>query len=284
MCFNQLLADKLKNDVKEVGTVTATTFHALCIDMIDRSGLSEVITIDKADEYYDQDLPEWLPDAAEKLGEKFDAVIVDEAQDFLPHWITALEMLLTDRDQAVMAVFGDSNQAIFTPGWERPFDMDPVLLSINCRNTRQIAERISATGHGEVDEHLVAGLSGSVSSKKASSRGSVVEAVIQGVRELRDHFDFGPDELTVLASSRALVSELLVSDSKQFSETPDKGQVLVETIHRFKGLENQGILLALDPETNNEDVDRLGYVGMSRAQQVLRVIASKRDLQALFWD
>jgi len=284
VCFNQPLANKLKKDVETLGNVTATTFHALCGDMINRSGLSEIITIDNRDEYYTHILPEWLPDAAQKLREKFDAVIVDEGQDFLPHWMTALEMLLTDRNDSVMAVFGDSNQAIFTPGWEPPFDTDPVELSINCRNTRQIAERIKATGHGEVDEHLVAGLPGSVSSKKASSRAKAIEATIEGARELRDQFDFGPSELTVLASSRALVSALIDSDAQEFSETPTQNQTLVETIHRFKGLENEGILLALDPEANTDDVDRLGYVGMSRARQVLRIIASKTDLQSLSWD
>jgi superfamily I DNA/RNA helicase len=252
VCFNQPLANKLKKDVETLGNVTATTFHALCGDMINRSGLSEIITIDNRDEYYTHILPEWLPDAAQKLREKFDAVIVDEGQDFLPHWMTALEMLLTDRNDSVMAVFGDSNQAIFTPGWEPPFDTDPVELSINCRNTRQIAERIKAT--------------------------------IEGARELRDQFDFGPSELTVLASSRALVSALIDSDAQEFSETPTQNQTLVETIHRFKGLENEGILLALDPEANTDDVDRLGYVGMSRARQVLRIIASKTDLQSLSWD
>ncbi len=49
-----------------------------------------------------------LPD-----GKRFDAVIVDEAQDFADHWWQTLMAALRDTESAGLCVYSDENQRIF---------------------------------------------------------------------------------------------------------------------------------------------------------------------------
>ncbi|MBV9367811.1 MAG: hypothetical protein JO286_06845 [Solirubrobacterales bacterium] len=44
-----------------------------------------------------------------------DAVLVDEAQDFLPDWLDALELLL-DEGEGIMFLFADESRAIYRRG------------------------------------------------------------------------------------------------------------------------------------------------------------------------
>ena len=65
-------------------------------------------------------LPGLLPDAAQQLGLTFDAIVVDEGQDFHANWWTALELLLADPDDGFFYVFADDNQNVYRADWEIP--------------------------------------------------------------------------------------------------------------------------------------------------------------------
>jgi superfamily I DNA/RNA helicase len=63
--------------------------------------------------FWDLRLPEYLGEAVDRLGPRFDALVVDEAQDFGESWWLPLQMLLRDPDHGVIYVFYDDNQAIY---------------------------------------------------------------------------------------------------------------------------------------------------------------------------
>ena len=75
-----------------------------------------------------------LPD-----GKKFDAVIVDEAQDFADHWWHPLMKALRDEDEGGLYVYSDENQRIFARFGQPPVPLVPLVLDHNLRNTQQIA-------------------------------------------------------------------------------------------------------------------------------------------------
>ncbi|MBK8595975.1 MAG: hypothetical protein IPN83_10380, partial [Holophagales bacterium] len=54
-------------------------------------------------------------EAAQKLGERFDALVVDEAQDFLTEWWAVLEALLKEGDRAPVTLVADPDQDL----WQR---------------------------------------------------------------------------------------------------------------------------------------------------------------------
>jgi ATP-dependent exoDNAse (exonuclease V) alpha subunit len=58
------------------------------------------------------------------------------------------------------------------------------------------------------------------------------------------------------------------------------GGVTCETIHRFKGLEADAVILILDTLETERDL-MLAYVGLSRAKSVLAVVAETDELEQL---
>ena len=106
----------------------------------------------------------------------------------------------------------------------------------------------------------------------ASDAPSVVQDVVD--RLLVDE-GLTPDQVVVLADDRSVVDALLqrVAGGSVFVGLGGHG-VVAETIHRYKGLEANIVVLVL---TANRPLDdsALLYVGMSRAKAMLIVIAPK---------
>jgi superfamily I DNA and RNA helicase len=65
------------------------------------------------DEFCEVDVPVKLLDLSVEKAEKYDAIIVDEGQDFKPEWFEFLEGLLKDPDEARFVVFFDEKQDVF---------------------------------------------------------------------------------------------------------------------------------------------------------------------------
>jgi hypothetical protein len=283
-CFNRPLGDRLQTLASDIPNLTVLNFHSLCQRYVDESGIGATLLVDDEDFYLNVELPELLPDAADLLGVAFDAIVVDEGQDFRSEWWTPLELLLRDSDESTFVVFADSNQSIYVHGWLPPFSDEPFPLDVNCRNTKEIAERVYRTGLGVEASLEIAGPR--PASKQVASRERAVEAVKEQVSEVIAEFGLSPAQVAVLTSSSDLLSDL---EREHWSVPIQSGRsrtgVLLETIHRFKGLESDAIVLAFDPEVDLEveGAQVLGYVGMSRAKTILRVIATKNVLATLKW-
>src|SRR5690606_28763865 len=71
-------------------------------------------------------------------GEKYDAVIVDEAQDFADDWWQPVLKALRDEEEGGLYVYSDENQRIFARFGRPPVQLVPLVLDHNLRNTRQI--------------------------------------------------------------------------------------------------------------------------------------------------
>src|SRR5262249_44941869 len=88
-----------------------------------------------------------LEQAAKKLaaGERFDAVVVDEGQDFPSIWFPALRLLgKAQDDTSPLYWFYDPRQNLYQDPKDLtlPANMHgPVSLMRNCRNTRRISQR-----------------------------------------------------------------------------------------------------------------------------------------------
>lgn len=282
-CFNRPLAERLRANTKGHSSLTVASFHSLCERFASESQLGQTINTSDSDAYWANELPDLLPDAAALLGRSFDAIIVDEGQDFLPHWWTSLELLLTADDSAFV-VFADANQAIYQANWQAPFSTEPFLLDVNCRNTREIAERVYRTGLGT--EATLGTVGPSPISRMANNRRKATEKAIELVKHLCASHSLSPERVVVLATSGSMW-EALDEAEWPFHLCEEHGEegLFIETVHRFKGLESDAVVVVFDPELDPDDPEltRLAYVGMSRARAVLGIVASKESLTAIRW-
>jgi hypothetical protein len=139
-CFNVNLAEFLGSDETLPRNLTAVNFHKLAQDLARRAGL--IHSGPRDDRYFDQVLPEQMMQAVDKLGPQYDAVIVDEGQDFHANWWMALQYLLHDPDQGIFYVFFDDNQNIYRAAKSIPLELAPFPLTRNCRNTQHIHQAV----------------------------------------------------------------------------------------------------------------------------------------------
>lgn len=278
-CFNLPLAQYLRASVGALTGLTVMTFHELCAAFARRAGhdVPPLTQPGLANAFFREQLPALLADALASVDERFEAIVVDEGQDFSADDRAALELTLDDREDCVLYVFQDETQAVYreaSPWPER--DMMTYEMTENRRNTRAIHEvmgrlaggtRTRATGpEGRAPEFITA--SGARDQARELSR------VLH--RLIRDE-SVPPGSIAVLVSSRRAVPEL-VADGRigAFEVTTEHdaadARVLVESVARFKGLERDVIVLVrMEPVDYLEFVPLL-YVGASRARSQLVVI------------
>ena len=116
-------------------------FHALGVQWGAPEGPDESLRNDETVKFWEHDLPLQMADLAAQLepGQRFDAVVVDEAQDFADAWWDPLLAALKDADDGGLYVFSDEGQRVFNRHGSPPVPLVPLILDHNLRNTRQIA-------------------------------------------------------------------------------------------------------------------------------------------------
>ena len=82
VCYNRGLATEVRHRLRDGPSVAVMTFHELCVDLTARAGLPPSKGISER-QLFEEVWPEHLMDAFERLpDERYDAIIVDEGQDF----------------------------------------------------------------------------------------------------------------------------------------------------------------------------------------------------------
>lgn len=281
VCFNRLLGDALQAEFASQPNVIAGNLHRVVRQVL--VDAQHLVPDDPPQEWWDTEALELFPEAAAEIGFEVDAVVVDEAQDFHPHWWDPLQLVMRDFRDGWFYVFADEQQALYTEGWSPPFDTYAFTyrLTRNCRNTDPIATKVSAV-FGDVPR--ARGIAGPKpkfhvvrSAEDAASRilGRLVELLGEGIE---------PAQIQVLATDRRLVDRLRGGDVEGIGlvEAGDDG-IAVETVHRFKGLEAPVVLIAVFCATPEPDL-ALAYTGLSRAQTMLEVFGTAETMAAIHWD
>lgn len=276
-CFNRPLAQHLAAEFVALRTVKVHSFHQLVTWQLKTAGIE--IPPDPPQEWWDRTSASALVEAAEQNGLRFDAVVVDEGQDFPSEWFTALQMLLADPDVGPFYVFADALQAIYRPDWQPPFDGEPYLLVVNCRNTIPIAAAVRGVFEIEAAD---LGVDGPLPAWViADSPEAAAKAVGAQLHRLVHEGGLNPSQVVVLTQTRA-TAELIRSKPRAGLSLVASGAngLGCETIHRFKGLEADAAIVVL--ERMEEERDRqLAYIGLSRPRAELVVIGPQEVLDSL---
>jgi hypothetical protein len=272
LCFNRLLADNLSGQLRDIQGLTVNSFDGFARAIAHTYGWS---TDDPGDH------PFLVLEASKKPGMQFDAIVVDEAQDFDDDWWDALLALLPN-EKSILQVYADSAQNIYEgSGLERFSILPQFHLKKNCRNTAEIAKYVHRIGR--VDASAIAGAVGpSPDFERVKSREELLEVCEKYVSRWRTMYELDPCHIMVL-TDRAELREWL--QEARVGSTNDDDCVDTETIHRFKGLEAQAVICAFDPSSESPleeaQLQRLGYVGLSRARTLLTVVGLGRTLSLL---
>ncbi|MCS0495584.1 NERD domain-containing protein [Ancylobacter sp. MQZ15Z-1] len=278
VCYNELLGADLARRTASPPALTAGTFHSICLAEAAKARLP--VPAQRNAGWWEQKAPELLIEACATTDTSFDAVVVDEAQDFSPLWLDALRCLIgTDKD-APFFEFADPRQDIWARAWSTDSRHAFVYeLTRNMRNTRPIAERVAATIATICKDRGVIGPQPIWRVTNGAPRES---DVIASVERLLDE-GLTPVSIVVLCEDAALANRLRERSigAYSFGRWGSRG-VPVESISRFKGLDAAAVVLAL-AENKGPAHQAQAYVGISRARSLLAVVGSQATRNAVNW-
>jgi hypothetical protein len=145
LCYNRALAEWLKASLPDEygGKITVSNFHRLCHEYCSDAGIKFITGSDLGEEFWRDRAPNLFLQAIDESDVRFDAIVVDEAQDFFPNWWTPLEMISSE-EEGPLYLFYDPAQDLFVrDNLSNPDLGAPITLDTNCRNTSRIAETCS---------------------------------------------------------------------------------------------------------------------------------------------
>ncbi len=282
LCYSHGLASYLKritagwNRRQQPGYVGE--FHSLGIEWGAPAGPDELERTKETSQFFEHDLPAAMLALASGLpdGKRFDAIVIDEAQDFADSWWEPVLAALRDPDEGGLYVFLDEGQRVFDRQGTPPVPLVPLILDQNIRNTRQIANAFQP-----LVDHPMRFLGGD---------GPEVRFVACDADEA---MDVGDDQIEVLLEEwRPQDVALLTTGSRHPEQKArqaggneaywdsfwDAEQVFYGHVLGFKGLERRAIVLVVNDRYALERASERLYVGLSRARDQLVVCGDPESI------
>lgn len=297
LCYNRPLADSLSIGLKDEPLIQAQSYHQLCDQQIRQAHQKGYDVLKEAVEAYpgtgnqhrfDVQMPYALALSADVIEERFDALVVDEAQDFSDEYWLGMEMLLRDQENSHLYIFIDENQALYPRRAKLPVEDEPFYLTNNCRNTVPIHEVGYRFYQGiPIDPPELIGQD--VICTSLDNVETQADAVAKRVHQWVHVEGLRPEDVAVLVAKRpkGFVYELLEQRAEAAGamwafEAHGKAKcVLVDTVARFKGLEAQAVVLWVGDDVVDEAHWETLYVGTTRAKSLLNIVGSRKGIRAL---
>jgi hypothetical protein len=279
-CFSERLAAHLRETATDRG-LDVVEFWELCRRTIAEAGLAV-----PAD---DAQLPGLLADAAARIGPRYEAMVVDEAQHLRSSWWPALLALHRDPDEGMLYVFADDNPGV--DGSSPPIAPEHHVdrLRHHLRGSREIGDFVSVFYEGERRLASTGSPARPVEILDYDDEDGLTRLLSTVTRNLVEQEELGLEDLALLSPTEAGTRRLLARGrvgSYPLAESPGPGTLLTSSVRGFEGLERSVVILA-ELATDPADLDDLRgelYVGASRARDHLIVLATRavaRELRRL---
>jgi len=277
LCFNRPLAEALRGliaDDEELPSLHVSTYHALCLLAAEKLGrpFDVPAEAEAAQDFWRHRAPELLLDAVAAGLVRFDAVLVDEAQDLETEWWVTVEALVPPG--APLWVFLDPDQDIYGRAGHLPANLVPLVLNANCRSTRRLRALCdSLTGHNTQSAEFVP------QGRKPleipyTDAADLRQKLEAQVTELCGTEQLDPAQLAILSPHTQPKSSLAgVTTLAGFPLVAKREQagILFATARRFKGLEADVVLLIDQDLADPACTPVHRYVAASRARHWLVV-------------
>ena len=283
-CYNRNLADWIQSSIPRLPLLKVSSFHRLCLEWAQRAGIA--LPHPATPRYYAESLPAALAQAAQRLPDRFDAIIADEGQDFAPTWWGPLEGLLSDPQLGVFYVFYDDNQRIYGRGSHYPVPHAPFTLIHNCRNTQAIHRAAMAFYRSESTPDCLGPEGRALEFVPCPTRAEEPKVLHHILRRLVDLERIPPDHIVVLTPCSPRRSHW--SDGLRLGEftltwdwQAPSGHILCASIQAFKGLERPIVILTELGRMTAGEQDLLLYVALSRARHHVVVLGETAKVRIM---
>lgn len=285
LCFNRVIAAFVREMFEQEnrsGEIDVFTFHEF---LLKACNIKDVPG-DETDMFFKDTLPNLFLDEG-YAGERYDRIVLDEGQDLMnmTAYLCINEFLKDGWEAGKWTIYYDPNQNIFGDGsefkevWQTLKTSSFIYpLTVNCRNTRQIAQGNYAVTHVYKPKYLRAE-GEDIVYKAYSSKKNEAEELFNSIRRLKNE-GLSKKDIVILSYYRIDNPESCLYGVKipedigtirlnQTSRFAECKQIRFYTIQAFKGLEAKAVLMIDIDSFSDENKRLLNYVGMSRARTYL---------------
>ena len=314
LCFNRLLKDsliKLLNPQDYDADITISTFHAWAKNYIMSENNSftkqydaafkEAEKNNKKSEFFQIFVPKLLLEVLNSTGDNrvlYDAILIDEAQDFDPNWFLPVMEVLNPETNSLL-ITCDGLQGIYA---RKRFTWLSVGIQARGRVKRfeksyRIPIEIGIAAREALPENIIKLIDHYdefISTKEYAGNHGIIEIIISSSRDeeyrtLIDkiaHLLKSPQEILILFKRNMQkigykhpFFDQLKSSNIDWKDLKEHNHLstglFVCTLHSTKGLESDTIIIP-EVDTYKSDKDRqLLYVGMTRSRKKLVLSANK---------
>jgi hypothetical protein len=299
LCYNRALAQLLAKSLAAVPNAAAETFHEFCGRMVRRAqqltGLDLIAQIRQERpewDLFDHVLPEALVRSADIVGVRFDAIVVDEGQDFRSDFWFPIELFLASEERGIFYIFFDENQRLYMDTLHLPVTTVPFVLTRNCRNATAIHDVAYKFYMGDpIDSSKIVG---DVVVVEGLSLPGNARHIAKTITELIVSESVDPDDICVLVAGAPkldyfdALEATTIPRSARWSSVSDGSantskEITLTTVYQFKGLESHIVFLWGMETASRSERAELFYVGASRAKTRLYIVldASSPDYEEL---
>ena len=281
VCFNKKLAESLK--IKHPSMANAIySVDSLFWGLVDNR------TDHVKQDFYSTILPGMVMDGFYKEDDKYDAIIIDEGQDFGDDRIVALYQLLRDGDNSQWLYFGDDKQDLYKQSTNETLVAEVTFrLYHNCRNTERVNAATNQVCSGVV-KPMPGVPSGEVPSISICKVGFMAQKAWDLVNERSA--DGGAVILSPFKLEKSCMEVIRkaygLTLTEDISKLGESGFVFYSTIKSFKGLEARHVIFVhadmpgVNPALAEEDM----YVAFTRATARLDILTSNPAAMSWFKD
>lgn len=287
LCFNQMIGTYIKEVFESEGLndrIDVYRFYELlsskCATNVD----------DKDDSYYEDVLPNAFLDYCNDHPDgytKYDRVIIDEGQDLMKSsaYLCINELIKGGWENGKWTIYYDPSQSLFVSHnefdetWSALKQSAFVFpLTVNCRNTRQIALGNYAVTH-VYKPGIMRGDGEEVAYIAYKNKSEEVNKLFDEIRRLRSE-GLAKKDIVILSYYRAdnpnscLYNVTPPQDVGKISYNVRNGflsniNIRFYTVQAFKGMESKAVIMIDVDNFSDEEIRMLNYVGMSRARSYL---------------
>ena len=286
VCYNRALADHITQLAPTRAQVAS--FHELCVDHHRRhvgepdfgaQGLYDTLSA----EYKE------AVEATPELQGRYQLIIIDEGQDFEPDWVASLLPQLSDDGRIYL--LEDAAQRLYPRDEFDLSDVVTVHCQDNFRTPRQVCQVLNALKLSHAPIEARSAYEGEVPNFHTYTTEAQLRLETEGAVKHLLSLGIALSDIA-LVSWRGLMNSVLLQTpalgdwplrrpTGKYSKAGDalwtEGELLVDSVYRFKGQSAAGIVLTeVDFAELDEGVKRKLFVGLTRAHIAVEVVLTER--------
>ena len=281
VCFNRRLAEAMKESAPPSAQVV--TLHEMGKEFLEVAGAS----VDFEDPNIFDRMAAAVIQYAPLLQNSLGSLVIDEGQDFEDAWVQAL-LAMAGPDTRVF-VLEDVAQKLYSRAALQVPDWAVLESPVNYRSPRAIVAFINDLELTDTPVEWGGAVLGEEPRLYEHDSDNLLHALEQAVQDFLDE-GFKPEQMAVLTLRGVANSPLFALSpnrqvaglrfkratrhfTKEGSAIYSEGELLLETVHRFKGQAADAVVLVGEVENlEDEDQRHRAFVGLTRARLAVSIV------------